>query len=244
MNKRVINIGICDDNLIITGIVKEKCESFINIMGYDCQISCFNDGVTLLESDEKFELILLDVELPVIDGFEVARRLREKEENCCIVFLTSHYELFKQGYKVKAFRYLTKPIDDTELQEALQSYIEEKVKNEFLILNIEGREQLIYIKTILYIQSLRDESAIILIGNKPLIVKYTLKEWLTMLDSSHFVTPNRSYIVHLRHVKNVTKRAMILINKQEIKISIRRVQDVREQVHVYLVNRAHHLGGE
>jgi len=87
-------------------------------------------GVEALEilSRQKVDLILLDVKMPVIDGFEVARliRNRKKYQGVPIIFLTAVYksEEFKyRGLEGGAIDYLTKPIDDTILINRVKAYL-------------------------------------------------------------------------------------------------------------------------
>ena len=83
----------------------------------------------------KYDLIILDIELPSLDGLSVARKLRELGEQTALVFLTSHVEYALKGYEVNALRYLTKPVKKEQLAEIINHLLEQRAKtkkiNEF-----------------------------------------------------------------------------------------------------------------
>jgi len=96
----------------------------------DAQILEAESGLTALQIllQEKIDLIILDVQMPEMDGFETARliRSRKKTQHIPIVFLTAAYksEEFKQkGFAVGAADYLTKPIDTNQLISRIKSYL-------------------------------------------------------------------------------------------------------------------------
>ena len=74
----MLRIAICDDDTEFL----EKLNLFIKEIclknHIDFRIDCFNDGLSLIEKYEKYHLILLDIEMPLIDGRSVAESLNEK----------------------------------------------------------------------------------------------------------------------------------------------------------------------
>ena len=78
---------------------------------------------------EKPDLILLDVVMPRMDGFEVCRRLRERDEmrGVPVIMVTTRGELnaVETGYQVGCTDYITKPINGLELLSKVKSYLGE-----------------------------------------------------------------------------------------------------------------------
>ena len=96
----------------------------------DADVIEAQSGAEALEkiSEQKIDLILLDIQMPEMNGFEVAKliRNRRKFQNIPIIFLTAVYksEDFKQqGFASGAIDYLTKPIDDTILLSRVKAYL-------------------------------------------------------------------------------------------------------------------------
>lgn len=112
-----MRIAICDDDKVMCDEICKK------INQYNCNyyIDLFRGGMDLLNIDKIYDIVFLDIEMSGIDGMETASLLRQKNNNEHIIFLTSHSEFMQEAFKVKAFRYLNKPIKQEELIEALNA---------------------------------------------------------------------------------------------------------------------------
>lgn len=73
-----MKIAICDDNLNIVDEVKNLLDEYALSKNLSLDISTFNDGQAVLESDERFNIAILDVEMPGCNGIELGKILREK----------------------------------------------------------------------------------------------------------------------------------------------------------------------
>lgn len=117
-------IAICDD-------IPQLCEEVYRLVAeqlgkreIDIRIHTFHSGQALLSSGIVFDILFLDIELEKENGLEVAKEYPYKKETR-IIFLTSHAEEMPNGYKVRAFRFLTKPVDVKHFEEALFSAIKD-----------------------------------------------------------------------------------------------------------------------
>lgn len=136
-----IKILLTDDtpaNLEIAGRVLEK-------EGYDLYIA--DSGFTALElsSETEFDLILLDIMMPEMDGFETCRRIRESEENrgIPIIFLTAKADIESvvKGFELGAVDYIRKPFNSLELKARVKNHVElKKIREELERKNIRLQE--------------------------------------------------------------------------------------------------------
>lgn len=108
-----MNVLIVEDELTVSRFVKQACEE----AGYTT--TCTGDGLEALQLAQTlhFDLILLDVMLPGLDGFEVCRRLRENRIKSSILMLTSRdaTEDKVDGLDAGADDYIVKPFKMAEL---------------------------------------------------------------------------------------------------------------------------------
>ena len=127
-----MNVLIVDDieaNLISLEYLLESYFKDIKVIKADCADVALKK---CLES--KIDIIILDVQMPKIDGFEVAKylKLNKKTKDIPIIFLTAAYkkdEFVKRGFEIGAIDYLTKPIDENQFINRLRLYLEIFKKN-------------------------------------------------------------------------------------------------------------------
>jgi len=122
-----------NSQILIVDDIPENLQILSNIL-YDCglEISFATDGKMALESIayNKPDLILLDVAMPEMDGFEVCRKLKTDEhtKDIAIIFLTarSQIEDIVKGFELGAVDYITKPFNSSELVSRVSTHLELK----------------------------------------------------------------------------------------------------------------------
>lgn len=118
------NILIVDDNENNLFTLRSLLSRLEN-----CDILEANSGEEALKQvlNNKIDLILLDIQMPEIDGFEVAKILKSSKatKEIPIIFLTAVFkedQFIKRGFNLGATDYLTKPIDNEKLLDILRLY--------------------------------------------------------------------------------------------------------------------------
>ena len=83
----------------------------------------YSSGEEFLEAaaEKTFDVVFLDIQLEGLSGMEVAERVRAADKRTLIVFLTQTADFMSAGYKVRAFRYLLKPVPAEQLRECMTS---------------------------------------------------------------------------------------------------------------------------
>lgn len=119
-----MNIAICDDETVF---IRQLHRKISEMKIPDCHVYEFTSGRDLLNNtvEGKFEIIILDVEMPEMNGLSVAEIIRRTDKNVIISFLTNYAEFAVQGYAVDAFRYILKTQPDYILKQQLESIFEE-----------------------------------------------------------------------------------------------------------------------
>ena len=110
----VIDILIMEDDKLFC----ESLEDFLEESGYSVSIA--NDGQRALELcyEREFDLLLLDINVPYINGFELLQSIRASQDDTPAIFITSYKdkESLKRGYLSGGDDFMSKPIDLDELQ--------------------------------------------------------------------------------------------------------------------------------
>ncbi|MDF2804804.1 MAG: Response regulator of the LytR/AlgR family, partial [Anaerocolumna sp.] len=126
-----IQVGICDDEEIILESLKEQIAQQFQITGMKYELHVFNNGAKLIRVCENIalDIVFLDIEMPLLNGLEVASRLREMNPFVHIIFVTNREDLVFSSFKYRPFRFIRKQRIIEELPEAV-SHITEVIKKE------------------------------------------------------------------------------------------------------------------
>jgi phosphoserine phosphatase RsbU/P len=122
-----------DSNILIIDDVAANIQVLGSILGKKgYAISYATEGLQALEmiKEEDYDLILLDIMMPKIDGYEVCRRLRQipGKENIPVIFLTARNEKqdIIEGFNAGAVDFVTKPFSSEELLARVNTHIQLK----------------------------------------------------------------------------------------------------------------------
>ena len=180
-------------------------------------MSCFlfSDGEEILESLKNgfpFDAVFLDIEMKKMDGMTAASMIRTFLPNIPIIFLTSHTEMAIEGYEVRAFRFLVKPVDENKLRNTLTDlekflYVDEKI-----VLRKDGEDRIVSLKDILYAEALNNYVRFVL-RNGEISVRMRFSEALKSLgEGEDFNKIHRSFCVNLSHVKTMSASGCVMDN--------------------------------
>lgn len=126
----MLRIAICDDMPEFIQSIEKLLEDWEE-KPTDILPEVFTDGDSLVEShtSNPFDIILLDVVMPLLNGIEVASEIRKFDKTVKIIFLTSSSEYAVESYSVNANNYLLKPIDKNKLYSCLHVLYTEIVEH-------------------------------------------------------------------------------------------------------------------
>ena len=232
-----LSVAICDDERIITEEIYRK---LINLRS-DYSVDLYDSGQSLLNSQKVYDLILLDIEMPGIDGMKTAEQLRENNKGEFIIFLTGHTEFMPEAFKVKAFRFLSKPINDGDFTEAILQSEKEILNNEKISLTENGRTILIKTNDIVCIEAFGNGT---FIHNRSEVIEShkSLKHWINQLDNERFYQVHKSYLVALMHIKSISARqATMHYMKEPVPISRRKYTYFKNAFFNYIKKNAKYV---
>lgn len=180
-------------------------------------------------------LVFLDIEMPGIDGFELLSRLSPVKFN--VVFVTAFNQYAVKACKLNALDYLLKPVQTSELIEAVEkslstssptttqiSLIQRQLKGEIpqkIAINSNTGIVFIELNDIIFAHSINNYSKLRLVDDKEIIIPRALKEVQDILEGGHFSRVHKQYLINLNHVKGYNKQEgmITMIDKSTIPIS-------------------------
>lgn len=220
-------IGICDDQKEIVIELKRMLEAYLSAQNSSYELYLFLDGESLFGQIDKINVVFLDIEMPGMDGIELGRKIKQINPECKIIMATGRVDRFKDAFRIHAERFITKPFDKAEIEEALQAVAFRNLGEE--------RIELYYMRN-LYQVCQRDISYIIayngytefVVDDKVFRKETSLNEVECMLDERIFFRINRKCMVNMQWIQ-VYSEGAIRIGGKEFEVSRRRRKDFEQK---------------
>lgn len=221
----MIKIAVCDDELSQSQLIESYVQAWSQERGEPCTVRLFPSGEAFLfqwEEEKDWAALLLDIQMPGLDGLELARRLREAGSTLPIVFITGLPDHMDQGFELEALHYLLKPIRWEKLFSCLDRAVRRGRQEPFLLLDTaDGQELRVLQREIAVVEAAGRRSLVTFGQEKATEVKAGFQSVLAQLAPGDFVQCHRSYVVGLRHVHLLGKDQLTLDNGQVIPVSRR-----------------------
>ena len=217
-----MRIALCDDQPEQTEQIRKLIYEQNNKFG-DLTVHCYDNGDSLLQAHRTapFDIIFLDVLMPLLSGMETAKELRQSDKNVKLVFLTSSPDFAVDAFSVKASNYLLKPLAPEKLFACLDELVEElhTSARKICIKGIHCIHQ-ISVSHIEYIESQNKRILFVLASGETILSGeplYTYEEKLTLEDG--FFKCSRSFIVNIHHINTFTAKEIRTHSGARIPIS-------------------------
>ena len=246
----MLKIILCDDDPFILRLSAEKINEMIRANGFDAKIvsiaSNSNDLFSYIRNNPSQYLVFLDLDFGSgkLNGIDVAKKLRQTNSDCKIVFTTNHHEMAMDVLKsgVEPFGFLEKSSDISKLADGYRKYIvmllnktrpETSDNAETILLNPCMDESIsVLLDDIVFIETEKNVSHGITyhtVNGSVLTIISTLDVELERLGDS-FMKVHRSYLVNRKHILRMQDGFLKLSNQQEVPCSFRMRNEVRKWI--------------
>jgi DNA-binding LytR/AlgR family response regulator len=232
----MIHITICDDEPVEVTYLTALTRRWAKERGVLTRLSGYGSAEGFLfdcgdrVDDIQSDILLLDIQMKAIDGLTLARRIRRHNERVQLIFITGYPDFIAEGYDVSALHYLLKPVDETKFFEVLdRAAVRLRQAPRIITFPKTGGDVKINADDILYAEVISHTVTLYLINGKE-IFTMRISEMEALLGEG-FIKCHRSYIVSIKHIRRVTKTAMVLNNGREIPLS-RSLYDTANQAFI------------
>lgn len=214
----MIRIAVCDDNELQRDLMNDLLDYYISGGDREFVINSFASGNELLEDIRKngsYDIYLLDLIMPGINGMEVAATLRLMKDDGRIIFLTATVEYAVASYDVNAFYYMLKPVDKDRFFKVLTNAVESiESERQVFIVRGKGKETHINPETLMYIELVSRIPRYYLNDGRVLegvTIRGSFKELVApLLSDSRFAMCGVSLLVNLSFVDAVDSDSVLM----------------------------------
>lgn len=217
----IVNIAVVEDEKVFHQIILSKLK---NCQKYEMEINCFTSVSEMEASEQHYDLILLDISMPDINGIDYARSHLNKN----IVFVSGYDMYMKSSFGANVYGFISKSEPAMQFVEQCEDALDRILNQKKLQINAVSGQYTIYEKDIIYVQyDGYQKINVVTLNDSYILNKVTLKEFHLRL-SDVFVFCSRDTIVNVDKIIGFNDNRLIMIGtKTKLKISRRRYRAVR-----------------
>lgn len=231
----MINIACCDDDASMLNKMHTLLRQNRFLLEHqDYEVRLFTDPMDFIKDNEKtpFQLVFLDIEMPVVDGFELAQEIIKETANHEIIFVSSHEHLVFQSFNFRPFRFVRKSRLEEELPIAFEAYINQYCQLGACEFNVNSGIRKVAANQILYLEVFNHELEVVAASTRFTCRDY-LARWEGPLLELGFIKPNRSSLVNPEYVSDFKDDIIYFVNGDKIFTSHRKRSKIQEELDLY-----------
>lgn len=233
-----MKILICDDEKYYLDKIADALTSILRDSGETCSMIRCEDGFRAIEhcGEDRIDAVILDIAMPGLSGFEVARRLQQKHEDIALLFISSKEDLVFYSYEYHPFWFVPKS-QLIRLPEILRKFIakikEKNENNAYLRIPIHNAMLDIDLRKTLYFES--DNHNVKMVFDE---YSTSFREKISELDrqlADHwFVRCHQGYLVNCRKIREISGTDLVLENERKVPISRSRLAETKKMFQSFL----------
>ena len=228
-----MKIAICDDDREEIKRISSILKCYNKERKIQLEYNIFSGGVELssVAQRENYNIYILDIIMPVLNGIDLAREIREFDKVSPIIFLTSSPEFAVESYSVKAADYLVKPIDKERLFCALDDILEQREteQDKFIIVKSDDGLRKVFLSNLMYAE-VYERKIIYYLKNAEKLESTGKFSAVcdTVLKNSEFILPHRSFLVNMNFISAIGNFGIELQNGKIIPLAQRRITEIKK----------------
>lgn len=206
----MIRIAIVEDEPTERDRIKVYLEEIAQEDQTQFDIEQYSSGMAFVMSGMKdYDLVLMDIDMPNLNGIETAKALRKVDQSATLIFVTNMAQYAISGYEVNAFDFILKPVNRYSFAIKIKRAISRTAKknDNAIQIKMDGTIFLVHMYQIMYLEV--DGHYVIFHTTQGDYKEYTtLKLAQKRINSSHFVQCNQSFLINMKYIESVSRESV------------------------------------
>lgn len=238
----MIYIAVCDDEKEKAQRTAKETAKCLEQNQVVYELCFFESGSTLLQAIEKgrkIDIVLLDIEMPQMDGMSLARELKLLNPDMLIIFITFYEKYVYESFQVQPYRFIPSRYLEQMLPEALMDAVrlmEDNRESYYLAENQKGVEK-IPAEHILYIWHKEKYAYIEKADGTTTKVRKTLKQVYQELPREHFEWADKGIICNFAQIARFMDGNIVFTNGTQVAVSRKRIAEIKNILRRYWCKR-------
>lgn len=221
---------------------REKVEAVLQSIAGKCgkSIECMNFSmaevlVYELHAGAYYDIYVLDIEMPGMNGMELARGIRKQYPDVCIIFVTSYSRFALESYEIDAYQYILKEKLAERLPRVMEKFFRrtaEEPEDAYYTISMSSRLERFRFKDIIWIYK-SEKNAVFVTKEKLYKQRASLNDIYKLLPQGEFVFIERGIIVNIPHINGVDRNEITLSNGRVLNASRSFLKKVKEEITRY-----------
>lgn len=240
----LLNIAIVEDESVHAELLERYLDSWAKKNHIACKLCKFLSAEGFLfewTENHIWDAVFLDIQMPGIDGVELAKRIRAEDQKVAIVFATGITDYLQEGYEVAALHYLVKPLDEQKVGMCMNRIMKGKMSQgrECAVVTSGERdgerctlrllpEDILYIEAFLHYTEVHVKEGIYRTKEGIGVWQKRLSGEQLPFGQTMFVVCHRSYLVNLLYVTRIENTELVLDSGDRLPLSRRNQRAVNE----------------
>ena len=223
----MLRIAICDDNLSFLTQIHALAQDILARLDDSLkpEFQTYIDGSRLVEKirdGSRYDIVLLDWDMPILGGEATGQALRELDNDCLIIFITAYADFARAAYRLTTFRYILKDNIEQELPEALEAALKKRHRDEHFLLVKTDQNTFVQIRLgELYCAEYINRQIVFSTkqGVYHSVQRAQLKDLEEQLLKEGFVKPYKSVLVNVSEIREKRQRTLLMSNGRIFPVS-------------------------
>lgn len=230
-----MNVAVCDDDAGTRRQMQGYLEQYEKEQGTELALYFYDSGEAFLEAyPMKIDILFLDIRMYQVSGMDIARHIRDMDEELCIIFISNMTQYALEGYRVHAFDFIVKPFDYPFFKKVFSLACRriDRRKNETIHVKNDSGLFSLQVSRIIYAETL-DHKLLLHTDQKAVVCYISMGQLEKKLAESNFFRCHQSFLINLAWMEELGKDSVRMRGGDVVPVSRHRRRELVQAMTKY-----------